>query len=75
MKDKAGGNVEDYGLVQAIRVFYGSLEVEFGITAEAWAQIPIDEGTAGVINDGLWILYDPEGRLAAAKVFAAKMLG
>ena len=67
--------VEDYGLVQAIRVFYGSLEVEFGITAEAWAQIPIDEGTAGVINDGLWILYDPDGRLAAAKVFAAKMLG
>ena len=67
--------VEDYGLVQSIRVYYGSLEVEFGITDAAWARIPIDEGTAGVINDGLWILHDPDGRLAAAKVFAAKMLG
>ena len=67
------GPVEDYNLVQSIRVYYGQTEVEFGITDEAWAQLPVDRETAGVINDGLQILYDPEGRLAAARAFAAKM--
>ncbi len=60
------GPVEDYKLVQSIRVFYGSTEAELGVTDEAWARLPIDDRTACVINDGLRILYDPEGVLAMA---------
>lgn len=63
--------VEDYNLVQSIRVFYGETEVEFGVTDVAWAEPPIDPETAGVINDGLRILYDPSGRLEQAKAIAA----
>ena len=60
-------------MVQSIRVFYGSIEAEFGITDEEWMRLPIDRETAGVINDGLRILYDPEGRLAEAAAFAEKV--
>ena len=66
-------SVEDYNLVQSIRVFYGSTEAEFGVTDEAWVRLPIDRETAGVINDGLQILYDPEGSLATAAAYAAKV--
>ncbi len=68
------GPVEDYNLVQSIRVFYGSIEAEFGITDEAWARLPIDEETAGVINDGLRVLHDPEGCLEKAAAYAASLL-
>jgi len=67
------GPVEDYNLVQSIRVFYDLLEAEFGITDEKWMRLPIDRETAGVINDGLKIFYDPEGRLAKAAASAAEM--
>lgn len=70
---RIGGPVEDYNLVQSIRVFYGSIEAEFGITDEEWMRLPIDRETAGVINNGLKILYDPEGRLAKAAASAEKM--
>jgi hypothetical protein len=36
-------------------------------------RLPIDRETAGVINDGLRILYDPDGCLKNAVAFAAKM--
>lgn len=71
---RVAGPVEDFNLVQSIRVFYGSTEAEFGVTDEAWARLPIDRETAGVINDGLQIIYDPNGRLAAALADAARML-
>ena len=70
---RAAGSVEDYNLVQSIRVFYGTTEAEFGITDENWAAPPIDRETASVINDGLQIIYDPNGRLAAAVAAAAKV--
>ena len=70
---RVAGPVEDYGLVRSVRVFYGSTEAEFGIADEAWARLPIDGETAGVINEGLRILYDPEGILAAANAFVAQM--
>ena len=60
-------DVEDYNLVQSIRVFYGATEAEFGITDQAWAELPIDRETARVIRNGLRILYDPERRLEKAK--------
>lgn len=70
---RIAGPVEDYNLVQSIRVFYGSTEAELGITDEAWTQLPMDRETAGVINDGLLILYDPLGSLKQAVAFAANM--
>jgi hypothetical protein len=64
------GPTEDYNLVQSIRVFYGATEAEFGVTEQAWAQLPMDPETAGVINNGLRILYDPEGLLDRAIGYA-----
>lgn len=64
-------NVEDYNLVQSLRAYFGVTEAEFGITDEGWAKAPIDPDTAAVINDGLKILYDPQGRLASAIAYAA----
>lgn len=71
---RVAGPVEDYNLVQSIRVFYGATEAEFGVTAEAWMELPIDRSTARVINDGLRILYDPEGRLQEAVAYSASIL-
>ena len=65
------GAVEDYKLVRSIRVFYGATEAEFGIANQAWMELPIDRETAAVMNDGLRILYDPEGRLETALASAA----
>ena len=60
---------EDWGLVQSIRVFYaGGPEVEFGITTPEWtATRPVDPGTARVVGDGIVILLDRAGMLAALK--------
>ncbi len=69
---RVAGPVEDYKLVQSVRVFYGPTEAEFGITEEAWARLPIDRETAGVINAGLKILYDPDDCLKNAAAYAAK---
>jgi hypothetical protein len=71
---RVAGPVEDYKLVQSIRVSYGTTEAEFGVTGQAWARPPLDRETAGVIRDGLRILYDPDRRLADAAAYAAKML-
>ena len=65
--------VEDYKLVQSVRVFYGVTEAEFGITDQAWMELPIDSETAAVMNDGLRILYDPAGRLERAAAYAASL--
>ena len=70
---RVAGPVEDYNLVQSIRVFYGATEAEFGVTDVAWAKLPIDRETAGVINNGLRRLHDPEGLLARAAAYAASM--
>ena len=70
---RAAGAVEHYNLVQSIRVFYGETEAEFGVTDQAWMELPIDRETAGVMNDGLWILYDPAGRLEKAAAYAASL--
>ena len=65
------GAVEDYKLVRSIRAFYGATEAEFGIAYQAWMELPIDRETAVVMNDGLRILYDPDGRLETALASAA----
>lgn len=58
--------VEDYGLVQSVRVSYDATEVEFGIAGLEWASHPIDPGTAAVMREPMHIFYDPEGLLQAA---------
>ena len=51
--------VEKYGLVTSIRVWYDNgLEVEYGITDEGWAAVPLDKGTHQVIADGMRILFE-----------------
>ena len=42
------------------------LQVKLGFTGPAWAQLPLDPGTARVLAAGCRILYDPEGLLARA---------
>ncbi len=52
-------NIEDWGMVQSIRVFYkNGEEVEFGITSPQWATVPIDPGTQEVLLGGAKILVD-----------------
>ncbi len=48
------------------------LEIDLGIGTPAWATIdPPDSGTRKVISDGMRILYDPDGLLAALLVACA----
>lgn len=43
----------------------GGFEVELGVGAPSWASVdPVDAGTREVVNDGLRVLYDPDGMLA-----------
>jgi predicted nucleotidyltransferase len=59
--------VEDWGLVTSLRVYYeDGLEIEFGLTSSEWVDLPIDEGTGKVISDGMQILLDKEGLLGRA---------
>lgn len=57
-------SIEDWGLVQAVRVFYeNSFEVEFGLTESVWTNIPVDQGTFQVVSDGSEIIVDKTNRL------------
>ena len=38
-------------------------EVEFGFAPSSWAAVPVDPGTARVVNDGFVVLHDPSGLL------------
>lgn len=60
-------SVEDYGLVQSVRVFYeDGPEVEYGITSSEWVTLPLDEGTLKVLRDGVLVLLDRDGCLTRA---------
>jgi predicted nucleotidyltransferase len=60
-------SVEDYGLVQSVRVFYADgPEVEYGITSPEWVTLPLDEGTITVLRDGVLVLLDRDGALTRA---------
>ena len=51
--------LEDYGKVTSVRVWYADgLEVEYGLTAEDWAALPLDEGTRAVISNGMKVLFE-----------------
>ena len=58
-------NVEDYGKLTSLRVWYESgLEIEYGFTTRDWIQTPLDEGTKQVIDDGLRVLFEKEKLLS-----------
>lgn len=51
--------VEDYGPLISSRIEYADgREVEYGITDERWAALPLDEGSRQVIDDGMRILFE-----------------
>lgn len=57
--------VEDYGMLISLRVWYQTrLEVEYGLTTRAWAQVPLDEGTQAVVKDGMRVLFEREPLLS-----------
>jgi len=69
-------SVEDYGVVQSVRVFYeDGPEVEYGITSSKWATLPLDEGTLKVLRDGVKVLLDRDGSLNRAVELALARRG
>ncbi len=53
---------EDYGKLISLRVWYvGGPEVEYGLTARQWVDLPLDAGTRQVIEDGMLVLFEREG--------------
>ena len=51
--------LEDYTRLTSARVWYADgLEVEYDITDEGWADLPLDEGTRQVISDGMVVLFE-----------------
>ena len=52
-------DTEDYGRLISLRVWYADgLEVEYGLTDESWAGVPLDEGSRQVIADGMRVLFE-----------------
>lgn len=50
---------EDYGALTSLRVWYADgREIEYGITHEHWADVPLDPGTQEVISDGVRVLFE-----------------
>lgn len=64
-----GGQIirhEQWGPMHERRVrLDNGLVVEFGVTAPAWAGLPVDAGTARVLSDGCKIIFD-DGTVTAA---------
>ncbi len=52
---------EDWGKVQSIRIWYAQgYEVEFGITDLSWISLPLEDGTARVISEGMVVLFEKD---------------
>ncbi len=51
--------IEYYGACTSVRVWYeNGLEVEFGIVEPSWIDLPLDDGTYKVLNDGYKVIID-----------------
>ncbi len=54
---------EIYGACTSLRVFYdGDWEIEYGVVAPSWADLPLEEGTERVLRDGYRVLIDKKHR-------------
>lgn len=52
---------ESWGKVKSIRVCYADgYEVEFGITDLSWISLPLEEGTARAISEGMVVLFEKD---------------
>ena len=52
--------LEDYSLVQSLRVFYkNGMEVEFGITSLDWIAETELKSTGKILSGGYRVIYDP----------------
>ena len=50
---------ELYGKCTSLRVWYDEgIEVEFGFVDESWAALPADEGTRGVVSNGMKVMFE-----------------
>jgi hypothetical protein len=50
---------EDYGALTSVRAWYlDGGEIEYGLTDENWAAVPLDEGTRQVIAGGMRVLFE-----------------
>ena len=67
----------DWGAITERRLILPSgLEVELGVGSPSWASLdPLDAGTRRVASDGLRVLYDPDGLLAAVVAACATSSG
>jgi hypothetical protein len=62
-------HLEDYAAVTSLRVFYDQgPEAEFGFALPAWADLPLDRGSAEVLRSGMRIIHDPRGILAGLQI-------
>ncbi len=60
--------VENYGKLSSLRGWYvGGPEIEFGLTDETWAGVPIDTGTSDVIARGMQVLFERDSILSRLK--------
>ena len=56
---------EQYGALTSIRVWYSDgSEIEYGLSGESWAALPLDEGTRQVIAGGMRVLFERESILS-----------
>jgi predicted nucleotidyltransferase len=54
------------GITERRFALRSGLEIELGVGTPAWASVnPLDHGTRKVVSDGMRVLYDPDGLLAA----------
>jgi predicted nucleotidyltransferase len=54
------------GVTERRFALQSGLEVELGVGTPGWASVdPLDEGTRGVVSDGMRVLHDPDGLLAS----------
>ncbi len=61
--DATNLRVEHWGPVIALRFWLQDLEIEFNLTPLHWSNVPVDPGTANVVNGGLTIVKDTDGVL------------
>lgn len=54
-------SVELWGACTSIRVFYGDMEVEFGVVEPSWLDVPFDAGTRRTLTDGYQVILDKKG--------------